>query len=145
MLSIILIDELFTCDSSRFWKLDTYENRFNNSMEPEKFDKDAVRDYIKSICDPYTCKELPEIPSEKIQSVFNTYLDFYERLVPNGKNLLSTFDSISDTVSDTTSSKVIKYNDTRILQQYFQSDSPLCVILSGSPKDSGHIDKITNE
>ena len=33
---IILIDELHTCDSSRYWKKDTYKERFSSREEPEK-------------------------------------------------------------------------------------------------------------
>ena len=50
---IVLIDELHTCDSSRYWRLSTYQDRFSNGLSPQKLDKDAVRDYIKSLCDPY--------------------------------------------------------------------------------------------
>ena len=50
---IILIDELHTCDSSRYWKKDTYQQRLSEGKEPEKLDKDCIRDYIKSQCDPY--------------------------------------------------------------------------------------------
>ncbi|MGI9559178.1 MAG: phosphoribosylaminoimidazolesuccinocarboxamide synthase [Thermodesulfobacteriota bacterium] len=42
---ILMIDEMFTPDSSRFWKLDTYK-----SGEPQdSFDKQIVRDYLDSI------------------------------------------------------------------------------------------------
>ncbi len=40
---IIVIDELHTPDSSRFWKLDTYDRLFNSSSEPENFDKEFIR------------------------------------------------------------------------------------------------------
>ena len=52
--NILLADELHTCDSSRYWMSDTYEERFYQGQEPEKMDKDVVRDYIKKNCDdPY--------------------------------------------------------------------------------------------
>ena len=74
---IILIDELHTCDSSRYWKADTYQERFEAGQEPEKFDKDCVRDFVKSKCDPYK-DDLPEIPEELTQRVEKVYADFYE-------------------------------------------------------------------
>ena len=40
---IILIDELHTPDSSRFWRADSYEARFENGEEPENFDKEFIR------------------------------------------------------------------------------------------------------
>jgi phosphoribosylaminoimidazole-succinocarboxamide synthase len=41
--SIMLIDEVHTPDSSRFWKYDTYRERFENGSEPENFDKEFIR------------------------------------------------------------------------------------------------------
>jgi phosphoribosylaminoimidazole-succinocarboxamide synthase len=41
--SVILIDEVHTPDSSRFWKADSYEERFIAGEDPENFDKEFVR------------------------------------------------------------------------------------------------------
>jgi phosphoribosylaminoimidazole-succinocarboxamide synthase len=41
--SVILIDEVHTPDSSRFWRADTYADRFISGLEPENFDKEFVR------------------------------------------------------------------------------------------------------
>jgi phosphoribosylaminoimidazole-succinocarboxamide synthase len=40
---VLLIDEVHTPDSSRFWKADTYEQRFAAGEEPENFDKEFIR------------------------------------------------------------------------------------------------------
>jgi phosphoribosylaminoimidazole-succinocarboxamide synthase len=40
---VMLIDEIHTPDSSRFWKADTYEDRFEADQEPENFDKEFIR------------------------------------------------------------------------------------------------------
>jgi phosphoribosylaminoimidazole-succinocarboxamide synthase len=40
---IILIDEVHTPDSSRFWKVDNYIERFETGLEPENFDKEFIR------------------------------------------------------------------------------------------------------
>lgn len=40
---VTLIDEVHTPDSSRFWKGDTYAERFENGQEPENFDKEFIR------------------------------------------------------------------------------------------------------
>jgi phosphoribosylaminoimidazole-succinocarboxamide synthase len=40
---VMLIDEVHTPDSSRFWKADTYRERFDAGQEPENFDKELVR------------------------------------------------------------------------------------------------------
>jgi len=41
--SVLLIDEVHTPDSSRFWKVDTYAESFTAGQEPENFDKEFVR------------------------------------------------------------------------------------------------------
>lgn len=40
---LMLIDEIHTPDSSRFWKADTYSKRFSSGEEPENFDKELLR------------------------------------------------------------------------------------------------------
>lgn len=40
---VLLIDEVHTPDSSRFWKADTYAERLAAAKEPENFDKEFVR------------------------------------------------------------------------------------------------------
>ncbi len=40
---LILIDEIHTPDSSRFWKADNYYVRFKKGLEPENFDKEFFR------------------------------------------------------------------------------------------------------
>jgi phosphoribosylaminoimidazole-succinocarboxamide synthase len=41
--SVMLIDEVHTPDSSRFWRDETYADLFINGLEPENFDKEFVR------------------------------------------------------------------------------------------------------
>lgn len=40
---VLLIDEVHTPDSSRFWKMDTYPDQLARGLEPENFDKEFVR------------------------------------------------------------------------------------------------------
>jgi len=40
---VVLIDEVNTPDSSRFWKADSYAERFKAGQEPENYDKEFVR------------------------------------------------------------------------------------------------------
>jgi phosphoribosylaminoimidazole-succinocarboxamide synthase len=40
---VLLIDEVHTPDSSRFWRAETYEEAFADGKEPENFDKEFVR------------------------------------------------------------------------------------------------------
>jgi len=41
--SVLLIDEVHTPDSSRYWKADSYGQRLAAGLEPESFDKEFVR------------------------------------------------------------------------------------------------------
>mgnify|MGYP001330174994 FL=1 len=78
--NIILIDEIHTCDSSRYWIKNTYENKFKNDIEPDKLDKDKIRDWVKNKCNPYTDK-IPQIPEELKKNTINSYTEFYERII----------------------------------------------------------------
>lgn len=40
---LMLIDEIHTPDSSRFWRADSYKERFKEGKEPENFDKEFFR------------------------------------------------------------------------------------------------------
>ena len=40
---LTLIDEIHTPDSSRFWKANNYQKRFEKGLEPENFDKEFLR------------------------------------------------------------------------------------------------------
>ena len=73
---LILIDELLTPDSSRFWPRDEYQ-----AGGPQKsFDKQFLRDYLLSI---HWDKNppAPQLPEEIIQKTREKYLEAYERLV----------------------------------------------------------------
>lgn len=41
--SLVLVDEIHTPDSSRFWIKKTYQKRFSKGLEPENFDKEFLR------------------------------------------------------------------------------------------------------
>jgi len=76
---ITLIDEVHTCDSSRYWIKDTYEDKMSKGLEPDKLDKDLVRDWVKSVCEPYT-EDIPELPEEIIKKAHDNYKFFYDKI-----------------------------------------------------------------
>jgi phosphoribosylaminoimidazole-succinocarboxamide synthase len=45
---LVVIDEIHTPDSSRFWFADTYQDRFESGVDPESFDKEYVRRWLLS-------------------------------------------------------------------------------------------------
>lgn len=77
---LILIDEIHTPDSSRWWKLDSYEARFAAGREPEYFDKEFLRLWFKEHSDPYKDAQLPEAPPELVQELSRRYIEMYEQI-----------------------------------------------------------------
>jgi phosphoribosylaminoimidazole-succinocarboxamide synthase len=77
---LLLIDELLTPDSSRFWPKDEYLP----GGSQKSFDKQFLRDYLLSIRWNKT-PPAPPLPEEIIQKTREKYLEAYERLV--GKSL----------------------------------------------------------
>ncbi len=80
---LIVIDEVHTPDSSRYWIEETYQNRFNLGMEPEALSKEFVRtalvekgyDVDDPTADPsqYLSDDLRVMAAEK-------YIELYERV-----------------------------------------------------------------
>jgi len=75
---LVLIDEIHTPDSSRYWKANTYLERFNKNKEPEYFDKEFLRIWFKDNCDPYKDKILPTAPVELVAELSRRYIEIYE-------------------------------------------------------------------
>ena len=73
---LILIDELLTPDSSRFWPKDGY--RPGGSQK--SFDKQFLRDYLLSIKWNKT-PPAPELPEDIIKKTREKYLEAYKRLL----------------------------------------------------------------
>ncbi|CAN1827849.1 Phosphoribosylaminoimidazole-succinocarboxamide synthase, chloroplastic [Linum perenne] len=67
--SILLIDEVHTPDSSRYWIARSYEERFQNNLEPENVDKEFLRLWFKNHCNPYEDKVLPDAPEELVSEL----------------------------------------------------------------------------
>ena len=77
--NIILIDELHTCDSSRYWIKHTYDESFKNGEDPESLDKDVIRRFIREKCDPYN-DPLPEISDDLVCKAKDAYLKFQKMI-----------------------------------------------------------------
>ena len=77
---LILIDEIHTPDSSRYWKAGTYKERFDKGEEPEYFDKEFLRMWFKEHCDPYKDLMLPEAPKELVAELSRRYIEIYEMI-----------------------------------------------------------------
>ncbi|MDB5204904.1 MAG: purC [Candidatus Taylorbacteria bacterium] len=80
---VVLIDEIHTPDSSRFWQKAVYEERFAKGEEPEYFDKEFLRLWFKDNCDPYNDPVLPEAPKEMVEELSKRYIMIYEGITGN--------------------------------------------------------------
>jgi phosphoribosylaminoimidazole-succinocarboxamide synthase len=77
---LILIDEVLTPDSSRFWPADQYQA----GRSQPSFDKQFVRDYLETLSWNKT-PPAPALPSEVVAKTQAKYLEAYSRLT--GKSL----------------------------------------------------------
>ena len=76
---IVVADEIHTPDSSRFWIAETYQERFEAGEEPDSLDKEFLRLWIVSRCDPYK-DPIPKIPAEILIEFSNKYVALFEQL-----------------------------------------------------------------
>ncbi len=75
----LLIDEIFTPDSSRFWPADRYEA----GRDQESFDKQYVRNYLTTLVDAGTWDKTapgPELPDEIVANTAAKYREALTRL-----------------------------------------------------------------
>lgn len=100
--SVVLIDEVHTPDSSRFWKTDSYEERFAAGEDPENFDKEFVR--IAYAQKGYRGDgEAPSMPGDLWASASERYITIYELLTgemfepgeyPIGQRLIRNLENV---------------------------------------------------
>jgi phosphoribosylaminoimidazole-succinocarboxamide synthase len=72
---LVLIDEVLTPDSSRFWPAD----RYSPGMGQQSYDKQFVRDYLETLNWNKTAPG-PALPAEVTAKTTTKYLEAYERL-----------------------------------------------------------------
>lgn len=96
---LTLIDEIHTPDSSRYWKANSYAERFSKGEEPEYFDKEFLRLWFKDNCDPYKDEMLPKAPPELVAELSRRYIEIYETIT--GKHFDHDF-------SETTQERITK-------------------------------------
>ena len=73
--NLVLIDEVLTPDSSRFWPADQYQP----GVSPPSFDKQYVRDYLETL-DWDKKAPGPELPDEVVENTVAKYREAMERL-----------------------------------------------------------------
>ena len=81
---IILIDEIHTPDSSRYYLLDGYENRQKSGEKQKQLSKEFVREWL--MANGFQGKEgqtMPTMPDDFVSTVTDRYEDLYTRLTGN--------------------------------------------------------------
>jgi len=73
--NLVLIDEVLTADSSRFWPADSYRV----GVSPPSFDKQYVRDYLETLNWDKT-PPAPKLPADVIQKTSEKYREALQRL-----------------------------------------------------------------
>jgi fusion protein PurCD len=125
---IMIIDELHTCDSSRFWI---------KGKEGESLDKDIVRTWVKEVCDPYN-ENIPLVNNDVIVKAQNGYqkmLRYLDDLLNNNEN-----------ESENKENNISKLNDiyNYLLEEYLNDkDRDIAIIITGSKSDKEKIKELS--
>lgn len=88
---IVLMDEIHTPDSSRYYYLEDYEERQAKGEKQRQLSKEFVREWLMS--EGFQGKneqELPEMTPEVIQRIQARYLELYEKLMGKPMELMQS-------------------------------------------------------
>ncbi len=85
--NIVLIDEIHTPDSSRYFYKDTYEELQLSGKKQRQLSKEFFREWLmKNNFQGLEGQTIPNIDSEVVEMVSSRYIELYEKLL--GKNFL---------------------------------------------------------
>jgi len=80
--SILLIDEIHTPDSSRYFYLDGYKERQERGEPQKQLSKEFVRQWlISKNFQGLKNQKIPNMNIEKIESISNRYIELYEKIL----------------------------------------------------------------
>jgi phosphoribosylaminoimidazole-succinocarboxamide synthase len=78
---VVLIDEIHTPDSSRYFYADGYEERQKKGEAQKQLSKEFVRQWlIENGFQGLEGQKMPEMPDEFVQTVTERYIELYERI-----------------------------------------------------------------
>lgn len=78
---IVLIDEIHTPDSSRYFYADGYEERLKNDEPQKQLSKEFVRQWlIENDFQGKTGQQIPTMTDEKVLEISNRYIELYEQI-----------------------------------------------------------------
>lgn len=96
---IYLIDEVHTPDSSRYWIAHSYQEHFQNGLEPENIDKEFLRLWFKDHCNPYEDEVLPDAPEELVSELAWRYIFLFETITNSRFKMPGTKEPVHDRIS----------------------------------------------
>ncbi|XP_060217889.1 phosphoribosylaminoimidazole-succinocarboxamide synthase, chloroplastic [Lycium barbarum] len=96
---IYLIDEVHTPDSSRYWIAHSYQERFQNGLEPENIDKEFLRLWFKNHCNPYEDEVLPDAPEELVSELAWRYIFLFETITNSRFEMPGEKEPVHDRIS----------------------------------------------
>ena len=130
--NLVLVDEIHTPDSSRFWHLDSYEDLFSKEIEQKELSKEFVRKWLMDHnFSGQQGQVMPDLPEDIILETSLRYIELYEKIT--GKD----FEIFNDQIS----SRILK----NLYSKKYLSNKNLAVIIAGSDKDSDHVNKIIEQ
>ena len=77
---LVIVDEMHTPDSSRFWYADTYQQLFESGDKQRKIDKEYLRQWLMEEKNFMGQGESPEIPDEVRMEVSRRYIQAFEQI-----------------------------------------------------------------
>jgi phosphoribosylaminoimidazole-succinocarboxamide synthase len=82
--AIVLIDEIHTPDSSRYFYLNTYDQLQREGEPQRQLSKEFVREWlIENGFQGLEGQRMPELPDEFVELVTNRYIELYEKITGN--------------------------------------------------------------
>ncbi len=98
--NIVLIDEIHTPDSSRYWISKTYDERFGSGQEPQNIDKEFLRLWFVDNCDPYNDETLPDAPEDLVVELSSRYIFLYETITGNNFPFPEVGKKVNDRINE---------------------------------------------
>lgn len=95
---IYLIDEIHTPDSSRYFYLEGYQERQNNSQPQRQLSKEFVREWLmENEFQGREGEKIPEMTPEIINQISERYIELYENIIGE-KFKRNTTDNLSERI-----------------------------------------------
>ena len=94
---LIVIDEIHTPDSSRYWIKDEYEERFSNKLNQKMLDKENIRQWL--IDRDFKGEGIPPKLSDDIRIYLSEkYIELYKRLI--GKDFIPCIGDVNSRITE---------------------------------------------